>query len=191
MSSTLRGAHRLKWDYYRTPQYAIHDFIREFVYHEDLSEDMKILDPCAGGDAMHEMSYPTVLKEVGFTNIATMDIRKDSKADIIADYLAGECKTKTDMIITNPPFDKSIPIIEKAINEVRDGGFVVMLQRLNFMGGVTYKKEFWDRVGLPKYIFVHRKRMSFTEDGKTDSIEYAHYCWQKGYNPEFSKIKII
>ena len=32
---------------------------------------------------------------------------------------------------------------------------------------------------MPKYIFVHHQRMSFTEDKKTDSIEYAHFVWQK------------
>lgn len=191
MSSTLRGAHRLKWDYYITPQYAIKDFLGEFIYHEDLNENMSILDPCAGGDAVHEMSYPTVLNKMGFKFVSTCDIREDSRAKAKHDYLNLELSSKMDMIITNPPFDQSIPIIEKAINDVRDGGFVVMLQRLNFLGGITYKKEFWDRVGLPKYIFVHRKRMSFTEDGKTDSIEYAHYVWEKGLNPKFSKTMIV
>ncbi|HBF3986180.1 TPA: hypothetical protein KOD80_004273 [Clostridioides difficile] len=44
---------------------------------------------------------------------------------------------------------------------------------------------------MPKYIFVHNRRMSFTDDGKTDSIEYAHFVWQKGYNPKFSQLKVL
>ena len=68
-----------------------------------------------------------------------------------------------------------------------------MLQRLNFMGGVTEKKKFWEEVGMPKYIFVHRKRMSFIEGGQTDSIEYAHYVWEKDNSTMrfFAQTKII
>jgi len=191
MSSTLRGSHRSKWDYYITPQYAINDFMKEFMKCEKIWPTFNIIDPCAGGDATHNMSYPTVLNSGGFYNIETYDIREDSLATNKIDYLKAKIEIFPDIIITNPPFDQSIPIIEKSLKDVRDGGFVIMLQRLNFMGGTTYKKKFWDKVGLPKYIFIHRKRMSFTNDGKTDSIEYAHYVWEKGYSPEFSKIKII
>lgn len=191
MSSTNRGAHRVKWDYYITPKYAIRDFLKEFTKQVSFDNGMIVLDPCAGGSATQDMSYPKVLSEFGFYNVRTIDIREDSMAETKNDYLNCIIAIPPKLIITNPPFDSSIPIIKKALKDVDDNGYVVMLQRLNFMGGVTYKKDFWDEVGLPKYIFVHRKRMSFTEDKKTDSIEYAHYVWQKGYNPEFSQIKII
>lgn len=194
MSSTNRGdsANRHKSDYYITPQYAIKDFLSVLLDNEDISKDIKILDPCAGGDNLYPMSYPTVLSEFGFKNIDTMDIRDDSTANIIGDYLGSDSENKYDMIITNPPFFGSIDIIKKAIKDVKLGGYVIMLQRLNFMGGVTEKKKFWDKVGLPKYIFVHRKRMSFTSDGRTDSIEYAHYVWKKdGTFNDFSKTAII
>lgn len=196
MSSTNRSDARKehKSDYYVTPQYAIRDFIVEFLLHENIRKDIEILDPCAGGDENHKMSYPSVLNEFGFNDITTIDIREDSLAGFKGNYLMDEIKNlqnKFDLIITNPPFNNSIEIIKKAIRDVKNGGYVVMLQRLNFMGGVTEKKKFWEEVGLPKYIFVHRKRMSFTDDGQTDSIEYAHYVWQKGYNSDFAKTKII
>jgi len=47
-----------------------------------------------------------------------------------------------------------------------------MLLRLNYFGGKK-RKKFWDE-NMPKYVFVHNRRMSFAEDGKTDSIEYMH-----------------
>ena len=40
---------------------------------------------------------------------------------------------------------------------------------------------------MPKYVFVHNRRMSFAEDGKTDSIEYMHAVWQKGYRSKFTQ----
>ena len=44
---------------------------------------------------------------------------------------------------------------------------------------------------MPKYCFVHHRRISFTDDRKTDSIEYAHFVWQKGYNEQFTQLKVI
>ena len=197
MSSTNRSEARKdhKSDYYITPQYAIRDFLKEFIKCENLKIDTRFLDPCAGGDDENEMSYPKVLNEFGYTDIETLDIRDDSKAEWKGDYTKSNISDdkKYQIIITNPPFNGSIDIIKKALQHVEEYGFVIMLQRLNFMGGTTYKKDFWDEVGLPKYIFVHRKRMSFLKNGQTDSIEYAHYVWQKIplTKLEFSRIKII
>ena len=150
-----------------------------------------ILDPCAGGDEKHQMSYPNALKEFGINTerITTIDIRKDSRAMIRENYLEIEPKGDFDIIITNPPFKIARDIIEKALSDVKEGGFVIMLLRLNYFG--TQKRfDLW-RKQLPKYCFVHHKRMSFTDDGKTDSIEYCHMVWQKGHNPDFTKLKVI
>ena len=64
-----------------------------------------------------------------------------------------------------------------------------MLLRLNYFGGKV-RKELWEKQ-MPKYCFVHHKRISFTDDRKTDSIEYAHFVWQKGHNEQFTQLKVI
>ena len=110
-------------------------------------------------------------------------------AHIKEDYLQIDDKGDFDVIITNPPFNIAREIIDKALKDVNDNGFVIMLLRLNFLGG-KLRYDLWQK-HLPKYIFVHHRRMSFTEDGKTDSIEYAHFVWQKNFYPEFSKLKVI
>ncbi|WP_227831888.1 class I SAM-dependent methyltransferase [Clostridioides sp. ES-S-0049-03] len=137
------------------------------------------------------MSYPTAIQ--GFSNqdilIDTIDIREDSRANLNQDYLEFRPKEKYDLIITNPPFNISLDIINKALNDVKEDGFVIMLLRLNYLGG-KIRQELWQNT-MPKYVFVHNKRMSFTDDKKTDSIEYAHFVWQKGYNPNFSKLKVL
>lgn len=142
----------------------------------------EIYDPCAGGDinAMQGMAYPSALIEFGINpeQVFTLDIRKDSPADDTGDYLFTPLDSKPTLIITNPPFAIAREIIEKAYGEVAESGFVVMLLRLNFLGSKG-RRDLWRRI-MPKYIFVHPDRMSFTSDGKTDSIEYAHFCWQKG-----------
>lgn len=198
MSSTNRGYDRHKSDYYVTPIESIVSFLEEFKkYESEALRGRYILDPCAGGDAKNPMSYPEALKQIGVSEdrIKTIDIREDSRAETIGDYLEIDTEklygTKPKMIITNPPFALSEQIIRKAINDVNDGGWVVMLLRLNYFGGKGRFNGLWKDVGLPKYTFVHHRRMSFTDDGKTDSIEYAHFVWQKGFRPEFTQLKVI
>lgn len=191
MSSTNRSNSRDSHisDYYITPIPAIEKFLIAFKKTERLCHSMQILDPCAGGDNEHPMFNPETLREFGCNNISTIDIREDSLADIKTDYLSYSCENQFDMIITNPPFNIAVDIINKALSDVKDDGFVVMLLRLNFLGGKV-REQLWKDY-MPKYIFVHNRRMSFTDDGKTNSIEYAHFVWQKGYKPEFSKLKVI
>jgi hypothetical protein len=177
-------------DYYITPVDEVRKFL-DFIKGEDPSVITgHVLDPCAGGSPGHAMSYPAALSEI-FPRllIDTIDIRQDSLADIKGDYLQAECGDKYRTIITNPPFNGSMQIIEKALSDVMDGGHVVMLQRLNFMGS-KQRKPFWSE-NMPKYTVVHHKRMSFTENGGTDSIEYAHYVWQKGWRRRYGYLYII
>jgi hypothetical protein len=193
MSSTQRSNSRSLHvaDYYVTPIDQIVKFLKEFKNHEDilLKNDIKILDPCAGGDLKHFMSYPEALKQVEIYNIDTIDIREDSLACIKTDYLIYNCKNKYDLIITNPPFNIAESIIRKALEDVKDNGWVIMLLRLNYFEG-KLRKDFWLN-NMATYSFVHSKRMSFTDEGGTDSVAYMHCVWRKGYKPEFCQLKVI
>jgi hypothetical protein len=173
LSSTNRSSARSQHiaDYYVTPISDIEKFLQEFdMVYGCLLRYGNILDPCAGGDEYHDMSYPTGLRKYN-SNIDTIDIRPDSQADIIGDYLQIDCSNKYDLIITNPPFNIALPIITKALDEVKTGGVVVMLLRLNFFGSKD-RKPFWEE-HMPEYCFVHHRRMSFIDKGGTDSIEYS------------------
>jgi hypothetical protein len=175
-------------DYYITPVCEIERFLKElekiYGYHLHFG---KILDPCAGGDVNHDMSYPIALSEYS-KNVDTIDIREDSKAVTKGDYLKIDCANKYDLIITNPPFNIAIDIIKKALQEVKPNGIVVMLLRLNYFGSKE-RKLFWDE-NMPEFCFVHHKRMGFTDAGGTDSIEYCHMIWHKGVQ-EYTKLKVI
>lgn len=191
MSSTARGYDRHVSDYYVTPVHKIREFVDEFLKYEPTALNGIVLDPCAGGLlGVDTMSYPVALANYGVKDIRTMDIREDSLAEWKGvDYLTTKLGYTPVMIITNPPFLLAREIVEKALEDVGEGGFVVMLQRLNFFGGKK-RKDLWD-AHMPKYTFVHSRRMSFTSDGKTDSIEYAHYVWQKGHDSKFTQLKVI
>lgn len=196
MSSTNRknAQERHVSDYYVTPQSDIVLFFSEWL--KDLEghnfDNAIWLDPCAGGDVKNEMSYPAVIhKALGVPNenIFTLDIREDSRASNKGDFLDIEFQRKFDIVITNPPFNVAQEIIEKALSITQEGGYVIMLLRLNFLGSKA-RKPFWDKYP-PKYVYVHHKRISFKEDGGTDSIEYAHFVWQKGQYPKQALLKVI
>jgi hypothetical protein len=135
------------------------------------------------------MSYPEAIIQNKGVIPYTIDIREDSLAELKTNYLTYDCKNKYDLIITNPPFNIAKDIIYKALDDVKDNGFVVMLLRLNYFGSKE-RKNLWE-YHMPKYTFVHNRRISFVDNGATDSIEYAHYVWQKGYKPEFTMLKVI
>lgn len=210
MSSTNRGGKREVSDYYITPAEHISAFLAEFLHDLVVNSDpvmesgevIKVLDPCAGGDAKHDMAYPSVLRNYGDNafKVTTMDIRPDSRATVKGDYLATPINFKPDWIITNPPFSHAQQIIEKALREVKFGGYVIMLLRLNFLG-TQGRKEFF-RQHMPARIYVHSSRMCFFPEGvtnlktgrlefPTDSIEYAHFVWQGGVSPASSVLKVI
>lgn len=217
MSSTNRSNAREEHvaDYYVTPIEDIELFLKEFSKVENVDwVNSTILDPCAGGneeipeyETYHPMSYPTAIHNLYNKPIATIDIREDSLAYVKDNYLKMNLKYVPNIIITNPPFNLAVEIINKALEDVEDDGYVIMLLRLNFFGSID-RFEFFQKQ-LPKYCFVHHKRIGFTDKkdkdtgklildksgnpkkGSTDSIEYCHMVWQKGYNPEFTQLKVI
>jgi len=188
MSSTNRTDARDSHiaDYYVTPVHSIKEFLT--LQKQVNFADKLILDPCAGGDSKHTMSYPEALK--GYNSaISTLDIRADSLAEVKTDYLGYQVPYVPDIIITNPPFNLALEVIQKALEDVKDDGFVVMLLRLNFFGSKK-RKPFFDRYP-PLACYVHSQRMKFSDSSGTDSIEYMHCIWQKGVVPEFTLLKVI
>jgi len=187
MSSTKRGNDRHVSDYYVTPVGDICHFFDEYLKVDPHGLDGIILDPCAGGDNTNPMSYPEALKRYN-SDVRTVDIREDSLADIKGDYLSTQLEFQPNVIITNPPFFLAEEIIRKSLMDVVDNGYVIMLLRLNFYGS-RKRKPFFETY-MPKYSFVHHKRISFT-GGATDSIEYQHCVWQKGYTNNFTILRVI
>lgn len=136
----------------------------------------------------NSMSYPTVLSE-WWINVVTNDIREDSPATYHKDFTQAQGADLYNMIITNPPFFLATEIILKSLELVRPGWYVIMLLRLNYFWG-ELRKEFWKK-NMPIRCYVHNKRIGFTPDGATDSIEYCHVVWQKWEHPDYIKTKII
>lgn len=197
MSSTNRhnAEKRHIADYYVTPVKDIITFLGALDEEVTLNIwDKIILDPCAGGDSSHNMSYPKALREYyaipnDWDGIKTIDIREDSLAETKCNYIETKLDYEPFLVISNPPFNQAMEFIKKALNDVGKGGYVAMLLRLNFLETKT-RKEFFDNY-MPTWIFVHHKRMSFTDAGGTDSVAYCHMVWKKNEYPKFAKIRVI
>lgn len=127
MSSTNRSRARDNHiaDYYVTPVPAICAFIQAFVKVEPHALRGVVLDPCAGGRIGKEQpSYPIALaqEKIPYSSLVTMDIREDSRAQYRKDFLAVPAKEVADVVITNPPFNIAMEIIEKALAVTKPGG---------------------------------------------------------------------
>lgn len=187
MSSTLRGGERHQSDYYVTPEYVIESLLDTMPDMFDDPAERFVLDPCAGGGIINgkhfDMPYPSVLRRRGYTNITTLDIREDSLAIIKGDFLTKKFPFRDwDLIITNPPFNMAEEITRKALDIIDpESGKVVMLQRLNWLGGIKRYEGFWKH-NPPTDVYIHVKRIAFGGTKATDSIEYAHFVWDRTNN---------
>jgi hypothetical protein len=198
MSSTNRNSieqRKKSHDYYVTPHWMVREFLNAWNKDTGIIDELKkpgkiIVDACAGGDDENEMSYPCVLSEFNLETL-TIDIREDSRAMIKHNYLTLDIGFQADLIITNPPFMYAIEIIEKALNDCVNNGYVVMLLRLNYFG--AQKRTPWFKQHMPIMTYVHSRRAAFNPDypTKTDSIEYMHAIWQKGNYPKKTLLDII
>lgn len=214
MSSTNRGTERMALDYYATRPRDIIPFLHAFAADEPTAIIQRVLDPCAGGNVepvswvyraatdkkpaeiidvpRTPMAYPEALQEVFLgLDITTNDVRMDSPAMYHMDMrrMPQETMVPYDLVITNPPFSLAMEVILASLKLVRDGGFVVMLLRLNFLGSAERLPFF--QANPPKRIYVHHRRLSFLPSGKQDSIEYAHMVWQRGFATDHSILRVI
>lgn len=152
MSSTNRTNARNSHisDYYVTPIKDIDTFLSELDKVIDVNKNRLILDPAAGGlvsdtgQIKDYMSYPTALyNHYGdVIKVETIDIRNNSLAAYKADYLKLGISAQPNIIITNPPFALALEFIQKALEDVADDGYVIMLLRLNFLEKQTAQNIF-------------------------------------------------
>lgn len=198
--STTRD--RVDNDFYATPENAI----RAILDNEKL--EGSILEPSAGQGHISRLLkeyYP--YSEIVSTDLVQREERFGIQIQGNIDFLTYDFNRKFDNVITNPPFNIATSIIEKALSDVKDGGYVVMLLRLNFFGSQG-REEFFSKY-IPEWCFVHHIRIGFTDKkdsngytiidkktglpkrGSTDSIEYAHYVFRKGIKPDYTKLVII
>jgi hypothetical protein len=97
--------------------------------------------------------------------------------DCVYDACSAEfwaAQAPSDFVVSNPPFACCQPIIEQAYAHVRCG--VIMLLRLSYLEPCNNRAAFL--AAHPPALIV-LPRISFTGDGKTDSVACAWMIWDK------------
>src|SRR6516162_8138921 len=91
------------------------------------------------------------------------------------DFLTHQYDGSYDLIITNPPYSKSLEFIQRAISLRSEHGAVAMLLRLNFL--CSQQRASWRmRSNTPTGLYPSPRRPDFTGGGG-DATEYARFVW--------------
>ena len=90
-------------------------------------------------------------------------------------------------ILTNPPYKYAKEFVEKAIEIIRTGAYVIMLLKIQFLEGKDRRKLF-DKFP-PKYVYVNSARQLCYLNGDmsnkmSSATCYCWFIWQKGFTGE-------
>lgn len=147
---------------YPTPKYCV-DLLLKYLRIEPTDW---FLEPCAAEGAIY--------------NHEALETNKKRWAELRRgrDYLTFDFKQKFDIIITNPPFSLTEKFLAKSKSELKEGGVIAYLQRLNYLGS-DKRVPFWRAVGEPDMLGVITPRPRFVNHS-SDSCEYGWFIWDDG-----------
>lgn len=103
---------------------------------------------------------------------------------LTGDYLKRTLKKKYGTAVTNPPFSKSQAFVDKMLDDVKEKGHVIILEKLSFDTGI--KRAAWMKKMPLKYIVTIPWRLQFEIDGlgkdELIPVTYCHafFVFQKG-----------
>lgn len=140
----------------------------------------QIIEPCNG---MGHISQ--ILKENN-KNVITSDIMKGSdwQGDATNELIWKQFPI-IDWTITNPPFNEALSILKNALKYSQKG--VITLARLSFLEPTYDRTPFWKQ--YPPNKLIINPRISFTQDGKSDSVTTCWICWGKFDSKHFDIIE--
>lgn len=180
MSKRLPDAERRTLDCYDTPAWAVRRLLESY----DLPVHGRFIEPAYGGGAIVDVCLewdPSVTKWTIF------DIEPRGNGTTKRDWIADQPDRFDDasLCISNPPYSIAQEFIEASFRQCPNAD-VVMLLRLGFLASEK-RAKFFARYGVPD-LYILPNRPSFTEDGKTDSSDYAWFVWPKRRASQFGGI---
>lgn len=131
-----------------------------------------VLEPCVGTGAISQ----ELARHGSVSDVWTNDIDPNVDAHQYKDATDPEFWTslEPDWVVSNPPFLCCHPIIVGAFSTAQRG--VAMFLRLSYLEPCNDRAEFLSR-HPPSLIVL--PRISFTGDGKSDSVTCAWMIWDK------------
>ena len=179
MSSTNRGAERVAFDAYYTPDALAHACVSVLT---DANPD-HVVEPSVGGGAF----VRAVRARWPRARVSGYDLDPEAKGGALCDafyntnWLTIAPTSKPDVILGNPPYNEAEAHVRKALERVHPaGGTVGMLLRLAFLES-KQRKPFWREWGSQlDSVYVLADRPSFVASGARDSCAYGWFVWRTG-----------
>lgn len=90
-------------------------------------------------------------------------------------------------ILTNPPYKYAKEFVERGLELVDNGSYIIMFLKIQFLEGQARKELF--KKYPPKYVYVNSTRQICAINGDFKSIKssascYCWFIWQKGFKGE-------
>lgn len=180
MSATRMPRAARGFDFYETPAAAVEAILPHLPCAAD------VLDPCAGRGAILAAlgglpagSQQTPLGRAWLRGFEIDRAHIDGEQRPYVgqrDALARDGWGRPGLVIMNPPFNRAIEFVERALVEVERGGTVAALLRLGFLES---GRRIAFHAAHPSDVYVLARRPSFT-GGRTDNAAYAWFLWGPG-----------
>jgi hypothetical protein len=162
---------RRKNDFYPTPAWATQELLNRVLIQG------RVFECCVGDGAMS-----SVLEKEPGISVFTNDIDKERAADLHGDAAEFDfwegvdiSAGKYDWVVTNPPFNQAMEILANAHKYAQVG--IAMFLRLSFLEPTKDRMDFLNKYPPDRLIVL--PRISFTGDGKNDSVTCAWMVWDK------------
>ena len=177
-------ADRQQDDFYATEPRALEVFLAQ-LEKDGLKIDKKVWE-CSCGQG----HLANLLKEKGYDVLATDLIDRGygtGGVDFLDSYLLDKQENWFGDILTNPPFKLAEKFVEKGMDLLPIGNWLILFLKIQFLEGKKRKELF--KKYPPKYVYVNSARQLCAKDGEFEKYTsttqfYAWYVWEKGYTGE-------
>jgi len=161
---------RRELDQYFTPEWAV-DKLMEHLKTWGIMKSPRILEPCSG-----KGNISSAIRKK-FDCVITNDLDPSMPADYFQDATRADLYREVvpDLVITNPPFSQALEVVQHSVESARIGAAILL--RISFLEP-TKARGPWLAKNPPSKIVV-LPRISFTGDGRTDSVTCAWMIWDK------------
>lgn len=159
-------------DWYPTPSWATQMLVDRVMMGGFVLE-------CCSGDGAIANALKTSTPKAHL--VTTNDLDPKWEADYQADatdarwWNSHEVACRWNWVVTNPPFNVAAKILPLAVEHAFNG--VAMLLRLSYLEPCAGRVRWL--VEHPPTRLIVLPRISFTGDGKTDSVTCAWYVWER------------
>ena len=166
---------REQHDFYSTDPNALRLFLDKFKLHT------KVWEPACGMGHLSD-----VLEEYGYI-VRSSDLIDRGYGNTGVNFLEIKERDLNMDILTNPPYKYAYEFVDKAMDIIANGYYVVMFLKIQFLEGQKRLELF--KKYPPKYIYVNSKRQICYINGDmskkmSSATCYCWFVWEKGFTDD-------